>query len=51
MSNDYPKHTPHGNSVGKEVSRVGPKQVSLEVILASCNPIKRETAGCFWHVI
>lgn len=46
MSNDYPKHTLYGNSAGKKVSRVGPKQVSLEVILASCNPIKHEMAGC-----
>ena len=47
MSNDYPKHTLHGSSsAGKEVSRVGPEQVSLKVRLAFCNPIKHETAGC-----
>lgn len=46
MSNDYPKHTLHGNSAGEEVSRVGPKQVSLKVKLAFCNPIKHEMAGC-----
>lgn len=51
MSNDYPKHTLHGSSAGKEVSRVGPEQVSLKVRLAFCNPIKHETAGCLWHVI
>ena len=51
MSNDYRKHTLHGNSARKEVSRVGPKQVSLKVKLAFCNPIKHETAGCLWHVI
>lgn len=46
MSNDYRKHTLHGNSARKEVSRVGPKQVSLKVKLAFCNPIKHETVGC-----
>ena len=51
MSNDYPKHTLHGSSAGKEVSRVGPEQVSLKVRLTFCNPIKHETAGCLWHVI
>lgn len=46
MSNDYRKHTLYGNSAGKEVNRVGPKQVSMKVTLTFCNPIKHETAGC-----